>query len=84
MLRACPPGRHLELLRKNPQGVGIVVALALMIFFALCSQCAGTLAAIRRETNSWRWPAFTFAYMTALAWLAAVATYQISLVVGLT
>ena len=36
-----------------------------MVFFALCAQCAATLAVIRRETNSWRWPAFTFAYMTA-------------------
>jgi ferrous iron transport protein B len=48
-----------------------------MAFFALCSQCVGTLAAIRRETHSWRWPLFTFAYMTALAWLVAVAIQQI-------
>ncbi|MBX3461736.1 MAG: ferrous iron transport protein B [Planctomycetes bacterium] len=54
-----------------------LVALALMVFFALCSQCAGTLAAIRRETHSWRWPVFTFAYMTVLAWAAAVAIYQV-------
>ena len=54
-----------------------LIALAVMAFFALCSQCAGTLAAIRRETNSWRWPVFTFVYMTVLAWLAAVAVYQI-------
>ena len=39
-----------------------------MVFFALCAQCAATLAVIRRETNSWRWPAFTFAYMTVLAY----------------
>lgn len=54
-----------------------LVALAVMAFFALCSQCAGTLAAIRRETHSWRWPVFTFVYMTVLAWLAAVAIYQV-------
>jgi ferrous iron transport protein B len=54
-----------------------LVALAVMVFFALCSQCVGTLAAIRRETHSWRWPLFTFAYMTALAWLVAVAIQQI-------
>lgn len=54
-----------------------LVALAAMAFFALCSQCAGTLAAIRRETHSWRWPLFTFAYMTVLAWLAAVAVFQV-------
>jgi ferrous iron transport protein B len=54
-----------------------LTALAVMAFFALCSQCVGTLAAIRRETHSWRWPLFTFAYMTALAWLVAVAIQQI-------
>ncbi len=52
-------------------------ALSILVFFALCAQCAATLAVIRRETNSWRWPAFTFAYMTALAYLGALATYQI-------
>jgi ferrous iron transport protein B len=40
-------------------------------------QCAATLAIIRRETNSWRWPIFSWAYMTALAWLAAMLIYQI-------
>lgn len=54
-----------------------LVALALMVFFALCSQCVSTLATIRRETRSWRWPVFTFVYMTSLAWLAAVAVYQV-------
>ncbi len=65
---------------KGPDGkptMNGLVALAVMAFFALCSQCAGTLAAIRRETNSWRWPVFTFVYMTVLAWLAAVTIYQV-------
>ncbi len=53
-----------------------LVALSLMVFFALCSQCVATLGAIRRETHTWRWPLFTFVYMTGLAWLAAVAVYQ--------
>jgi ferrous iron transport protein B len=57
----------------------IPVALSIMVFFALCAQCAATLVIIRRETNSWRWPAFTFAYMTSLAYLAALATYQIGM-----
>ena len=48
-----------------------------VIFFALCSQCMGTLATIRRETRSWRWPLFTFGYMTVLAWIFAVLVYQI-------
>ena len=55
----------------------VPVALSLMVFFALCCQCASTLAVIRRETRSWRWPAFTFAYMTVLAYVGALAVYQI-------
>jgi ferrous iron transport protein B len=54
------------------------VALSIMVFFALCAQCAATLAVIRRETNSWRWPAFTFIYMTTLAYIGALITYQVS------
>jgi ferrous iron transport protein B len=54
------------------------VALSIMVFFALCAQCAATLAVIRRETDSWRWPIFTFAYMTTLAYFGALVTYQIS------
>jgi len=57
----------------------IPVALSIMVFFALCAQCAATLVVIRRETNSWRWPAFTFAYMTSLAYLGALVTYQIGM-----
>lgn len=53
------------------------VALSILVFFALCPQCAATLAAIGRETNSWRWPAFTFAYMTVLAYLGALLTYRL-------
>lgn len=53
------------------------VALSLMVFFALCAQCVSTLAVIKRETNSWRWPLFTFTYMTGLAYLAALATFQL-------
>jgi len=55
----------------------VPTALSLMVFFALCAQCAATLVVIKRETNTWRWPVFTFAYMTILAYLGALATYQI-------
>jgi ferrous iron transport protein B len=51
--------------------------LSLLVFFALCCQCASTLAVIRRETHSWRWPAFTFMYMTVLAYVAALVVYQV-------
>lgn len=53
------------------------VALSIMVFFALCAQCASTLVVIRRETGSWKWPALSFTAMTLLAWLAAMLTYQI-------
>jgi ferrous iron transport protein B len=57
----------------------VPVALSLMVFFALCAQCAATLVVIRRETQSWRWPSFTFAYMTVLAYIAALVTYQVGM-----
>ncbi len=60
----------------------VPVALSVMVFFALCAQCAATLAVIKRETNSWRWPAFTFTYMTVLAYVGALATYQIGTWLG--
>ncbi len=49
-------------------------AMALVVFFAFAMQCASTLAVVRRETNSWKWPAIQFAYMTVLAYVAAYAT----------
>ncbi|MFH1110321.1 MAG: ferrous iron transport protein B [Planctomycetota bacterium] len=56
----------------------LAVALSIMVFFALCCQCAATLATIKRETKSWAWAVLTFTYMTALAYVGALATYQIA------
>lgn len=50
--------------------------LSLMVFFVLAMQCASTLATVRRETGSWKWPAFQFAYMLVLALAAAFAVFQ--------
>jgi ferrous iron transport protein B len=58
------------------------VALSIMVFFALCAQCASTLVVIGRETGSWIWPVVTFVYMTALAWLGAFAIYQLGTRLG--
>lgn len=55
------------------------VAASIMVFFALCAQCASTLMIIRRETNSWRWPLFSFAYMTGLAYVGTLLTYQVGM-----
>jgi len=57
----------------------VPVALSIMVFFALCAQCAATLVVIQRETASWRWPLFTFAYMTTFAYLGALVTYQVGM-----
>ena len=53
-----------------------LVAVSLLIFFMLACQCMSTLAITRRETNSWRWPAAMFVYMTALAYIASLLVYQ--------
>ncbi len=55
----------------------VPVAVSIMVFFALCAQCASTLLVIKRETNSWGWALFTFVYMTGLAYLAALLVYQV-------
>jgi ferrous iron transport protein B len=54
-------------------------AVGLMGFFALCCQCMATLAAVKRETNSWKWPLAMFFYMSTLAYLFAVVLNQIGL-----
>jgi len=54
----------------------VPVALSIIVFFALCAQCVSTLLVIKRETNSWGWPLFSFGYMTALAYLGALIVYQ--------
>jgi ferrous iron transport protein B len=75
-------GEQLRAARWDDTGekvYNLPVALSIMVFFALCAQCGATLAVIRRETNSWRWPVFTFAYMTVLAYIGALLTYQIGI-----
>ncbi|MCH7879876.1 MAG: hypothetical protein IH914_11250 [candidate division Zixibacteria bacterium] len=61
----------------------VAVAMSIMVFFALCCQCGATLAIIKRETGSWKWAAFTFTYMTTLAYVSAWAAYRITLAVAL-
>jgi ferrous iron transport protein B len=64
---------------RRPDGrpvFSLATAMSIMVFFALCAQCSATLMTIRRETNSWRWPIFSFVYMTTLAYIGAWLTYQ--------
>ena len=50
---------------------------ALLVFFVFALQCLSTIAVMRRETNSWRWPAFAFGYLLTAAYLASFATHRI-------
>jgi ferrous iron transport protein B len=53
-----------------------LVCVGLMVFYVLAMQCVSTLVIVRRETNSWKWPLFQLAYMTGLAYVAALVVYQ--------
>ncbi|MEO1246370.1 MAG: ferrous iron transport protein B [Pseudomonadota bacterium] len=53
------------------------MVVGLLIFYAMCLQCAATIAVIRRETNSWRWPVFAWTYMTALGYFGALLAFQL-------
>jgi len=55
---------------------------ALMVFFVLACQCMSTIAVVRRESGSWRWPLFMLAYMSALAYLVTLAVYQLGSALG--
>jgi ferrous iron transport protein B len=63
--------------RKSKPIFSLATVLALMVFFALCSQCGPTIATLAQETGGWKWAAISFFYMTALAWIMAVVVYQI-------
>jgi ferrous iron transport protein B len=54
-------------------------AIALLVFFAFAMQCMSTMAVVRRETNSWRWPILQFLYMTTVAYVAAFIAYHVTL-----
>ena len=62
---------------------GQATALALMAFFVLACQCMSTLAAVRRETRSWRWPLFVLVYTYVAAWVVSVIVFQAASAAGL-
>ena len=70
---------------KRPDGTALftpLVCLSLLVFYVLAMQCLSTVAVVRRETNSWRWPLFQIAYMTGLAWVAAFLVLHIGRYLG--
>ncbi|MBM4367292.1 MAG: ferrous iron transporter B, partial [Deltaproteobacteria bacterium] len=77
---ASEPLRERMRAERRPDGSPLwtpAVGASLMVFFALSAQCLSTLAVVRRESGSWRWAAFLFAYMTALAWVGAFVAYRV-------
>ena len=71
--------------QKRPDGTRVYTALTgitLMVFYVFALQCVSTVAVVRRETNSWRWPLFQWVYMGTLAWGFAFATRHLGQMLG--
>jgi ferrous iron transport protein B len=65
---------------RHPDGrpvYTLAAALSLMVFYVLAMQCMSTLAVVRRETKSWKWPVFQFTYMTILAYSMSFLVYHL-------
>jgi ferrous iron transport protein B len=65
---------------RRPDGSPVytlAAALSLMIFYVFAMQCMSTLAIVRRETGSWKWPLIQLFYMTGLAYLLSLVTYHL-------
>ncbi len=79
------PLRDALLAAKWPDGRLLftpLVCITLMVFYVFAMQCMSTIAVVRRETNSWRWPLFQIAYMTGTAWFVCLLIHQIGRALG--
>src|SRR5208283_2295866 len=66
-------------MQTRPDGAPLytpLLAVTLMVFYVFALQCASTVAVVRRETNSWKWPVFQWLYMGVLAWILAFITWH--------
>jgi ferrous iron transport protein B len=71
--------------QRHPDGSLVytpLIAITLMVFYVFALQCVSTVAIVRRETNSWKWPFFQWLYMGVLAWGLAFLTYRVGLWLG--
>jgi ferrous iron transport protein B len=64
------------------QGWSIATGLSLLAWYVFAPQCLSTLAVVKRETNSWRYPLYMALYLFALAYLGALLTYRVALALG--
>ena len=53
-----------------------------MVYYVFAMQCMSTIAVVKRETNSWRWPLFQIFYMTSTAWIICFIIYQTGRALG--
>jgi ferrous iron transport protein B len=73
------PLRQALLAAKWPDGRALftpLVCFTLMVFYVFAMQCVSTVAIVRRETNSWKWPLFQIGYLTGTAWILSLLVYQ--------
>ncbi len=73
------------LAEKKPDGsprYTPLLCFSLMVFYVFAMQCMSTVAIVKRETNSWKWPLFQLGYMTAAAYLAALLVFQLGSALG--
>ena len=64
------------------RGWSLATGLSLLAWYVFAPQCLSTLAVVKRETNSWRYPLYMAAYLFALAYLGGFATYRVALALG--
>jgi len=70
---------------KRPDGspaYTVLTGITLLVFYVFALQCVSTVAVVRRETNSWKWPIFQWLYMGALAWGLAFLTFHAGRLLG--
>jgi integrase/recombinase XerD len=75
--QVAPATQSMTLQNALHQDLSPAGAMALLVFFAFAMQCTSTLAVVRRETNSWKWPVVQFVYMTGIAYSAALLVNQV-------
>ncbi|MFM7230587.1 MAG: ferrous iron transporter B, partial [bacterium] len=69
--------------RTGERAYSPLIGVSLMVFFVLACQCMSTVAVVRRETESWRWPLLMLVLMNSLAWLASFVVFQVGRALGL-
>jgi len=79
-LHGIDPASHaMDLQTALHNELSLAGAVALLVFFAFAMQCMSTIAVVRRETNSWKWPLAQFTYMTVVAYICAFGAYRLVL-----